>query len=72
MTPVTEATLERMVRAIVEEVGPEQVILFGSRARGDQRKDSDIDLIVMMLRAAERDDEALRGRVGLTDRLDAA
>ena len=72
MTPVTEARLERMVRAIVEEVGPEQVILFGSRARGDQRKDSDIDLIVMMLRAAERDDEALRGRVGLTDRLDAA
>ena len=47
MTSVTEATLERMVRAIVEEVDPEQVILFGSRARGDQHKDSDIDLIVV-------------------------
>ena len=46
-TSVTEATLERMVWAIVEEVDPEQIILFGSRARGDQRKDSDIDLIVV-------------------------
>ncbi|MCY3969822.1 MAG: nucleotidyltransferase domain-containing protein [Acidobacteria bacterium] len=47
MTQVTEAVLDRMVRAIVDEVDPEQIILFGSRARGDQREDSDIDLIVV-------------------------
>lgn len=47
MTPVTDEVLNRMVRAIVDEVDPEQVILFGSRARGDQRENSDIDLIVL-------------------------
>ena len=32
MTQVTDALLEQMVQAIVDEVDPEQVILFGSRA----------------------------------------
>ena len=45
--PVTDALLERMVHAIVDEVDPEQVILFGSRARGDERENSDIDQIVV-------------------------
>ena len=44
---VAEDVLRPMVRAIVEEVQPEQIILFGSRARGDARPDSDIDLIVV-------------------------
>ena len=47
MTPVTHDLLQRMVDAIVDEVNPEQVILFGSRARGDDRDDSDVDLIVI-------------------------
>lgn len=47
LEPVTEALVERMVRAIVEAVDPEQIILFGSRARGTQRADSDIDLLVV-------------------------
>ena len=47
MTPVTDELLHRMVHAIVDEVDPEQVILFGSRARGDHRENSDIDLIVI-------------------------
>ena len=45
--PVTDALLDRMVQAIVDEVDPEQVILFGSRGRGDERANSDIDLIVV-------------------------
>ena len=44
---VTDSLLSDMVRAIVAEVDPEQVILFGSRARGDARKDSDVDLVVV-------------------------
>ena len=45
--PVTDALLGRMVQSIVDEVDPEQVILFGSRGRGEAREDSDIDLIVV-------------------------
>ena len=47
MIPVTERLLGEMVQAIVAEVDPEQVILFGSRARGDERESSDIDFIVV-------------------------
>ena len=41
------ALLDRMVRLIVDEVDPERVILFGSRARGDAKAGSDFDLIVV-------------------------
>ncbi len=44
---VTDALLSDMVQAIVAEVDPEQVILFGSRARGDAHKNSDVDLLVI-------------------------
>lgn len=44
---VDDALLARMVQAIVDEVDPEQVILFGSHARGDADADSDVDLIVV-------------------------
>ncbi|MDE0030338.1 MAG: nucleotidyltransferase domain-containing protein [Deltaproteobacteria bacterium] len=47
MTLVNDDLIQRMVRAIVEEVAPEQVILFGSRARGDYRENSDVDLLVL-------------------------
>ncbi|MCY4610155.1 MAG: nucleotidyltransferase domain-containing protein [Gammaproteobacteria bacterium] len=39
--------LPKMVETIVTEVDPEQVILFGSHARGDASEDSDVDLIVV-------------------------
>ena len=47
MNSITNAMIDDMVRAIVNEVDPEQVILFGSRGRGDEREDSDIDLVVV-------------------------
>ena len=47
MTRVDDALLERMIQVIVDEVDPEQVILFGSRARGDATAGSDVDLIVI-------------------------
>lgn len=36
-----------MVRAIVAEVDPQKIILFGSRGRGDAGADSDVDLLVI-------------------------
>lgn len=36
----------RDIRALAEKCGLEKVILFGSRARGDNRERSDIDLAV--------------------------
>ncbi|MDE2888625.1 MAG: nucleotidyltransferase domain-containing protein [Gemmatimonadota bacterium] len=47
MKQITDKLIDRMVRAIVDEVDPEQVILFGSRGRGDERQDSDVDLVVV-------------------------
>lgn len=42
-----ETLLQQMVETIVREVSPETIILFGSRARGDARFDSDVDLLVV-------------------------
>lgn len=39
--------LDAMTQAIVETVHPEQVLVFGSHARGDATPDSDIDLLVV-------------------------
>lgn len=36
-----------MVDIIVDEVKPERILLFGSRARGDARPDSDVDLLIV-------------------------
>ena len=44
---VTDAVIAEMVATLVKEADPEQVILFGSRGRGDARTDSDVDLIVV-------------------------
>ena len=40
--------IEEMVRRIVERFHPEQVILFGSYARGQAGPNSDVDLLVVM------------------------
>jgi predicted nucleotidyltransferase len=40
--------IDEMVRRIVKHCDPDQVILFGSQARGTARPDSDVDLLVVM------------------------
>jgi predicted nucleotidyltransferase len=45
---ITLPLIRRMVKRIVQEFDPDQVILFGSRARGDAGPDSDVDLLVVM------------------------
>src|SRR5437660_1150722 len=45
---ITQPLIRRMVKRIVKQFDPEQVILFGSQARGDAGPDSDVDLLVVM------------------------
>lgn len=40
--------LPEVVDAIAERLDPLQIILFGSLARGDEHRDSDIDLVVVL------------------------
>jgi uncharacterized protein len=45
-----------LCKAAVREVAPEaDLILYGSRARGDAREDSDYDLLVLVDREADMD-----------------
>jgi uncharacterized protein len=44
---VDAGIIEEVVRRVVQVVAPMKVILFGSRARGDARPDSDFDLLVV-------------------------
>lgn len=39
-------SIQNLVQYVVEKVHPEQVILFGSRARSDHRENSDFDMAV--------------------------
>lgn len=43
-----EQTITEAVRRIVERFSPEQIILFGSYARGTAGPDSDADFLVVM------------------------
>jgi predicted nucleotidyltransferase len=49
-----DARLAEIVRRLVETLQPERIYLFGSRARGEARPDSDYDLLVVV---KERTDE---------------
>ena len=47
MAQIDRSLVGEIVRRIVETVQAERVILFGSRARGDARPESDVDLLVI-------------------------
>ena len=41
------STLPEIIRRIVATIDPDRIVLFGSRARGDARGQSDYDLLVI-------------------------
>ncbi|MEA1996264.1 MAG: nucleotidyltransferase domain-containing protein [Gemmatimonadota bacterium] len=47
MIEVSDEVIEQMVKTIVNEVSPEQIILFGSRAKNQSHPDSDVDLLII-------------------------
>ncbi|HXU37928.1 MAG TPA: nucleotidyltransferase domain-containing protein [Blastocatellia bacterium] len=44
---VDENLLRMIVDRLVKAIDPDRIVLFGSRARGDERGDSDLDLLVV-------------------------
>ena len=64
LTPDVRRVVERLIA-----YGPERIILFGSRARGDSRSSSDIDLIVVKETDAPRQERTLECREYLPRRL---
>jgi uncharacterized protein len=42
-----DSPLEKAIEIIVQVADPDKIILFGSRARGDNKKDSDYDICVI-------------------------
>ena len=42
-----QSILDDIIRRVVEVAQPEQIILFGSAARGDMNPHSDVDLLVV-------------------------
>ena len=44
---IEQATLNDIVKRIVDVADPEKIILFGSAARGDFGRNSDVDLLII-------------------------
>lgn len=58
-------TVHRFAESLRREIGAERVLLFGSRARGQERADSDFDFIVVS--PAFTGIEPARRSIGLWD-----
>ena len=46
--PIDRATIQAVAQLIAQKFDPEQIILFGSHARGNAGSHSDIDLLVVL------------------------
>ncbi len=57
--------IQRMVKRIVAQFDPEQIILFGSHARGDAGPDSDVDLLVVVPVKGSKREKAIEIGVAL-------
>ncbi len=61
--PLNRETIQAITQLIVERFQPEQIILFGSVARGNEDENSDLDLMIVL---GHNDEE---GRDGYAIRL---
>lgn len=54
METITADIVPEIVRRLVDEFDPEEIILFGSRAWGEPRPDSNYDLFIIVSDSEER------------------
>ncbi len=63
----TEQAIQMMVDRLVERFDPDQIILFGSQARGTAGPGSDVDLLVIMPVSGSKRARQLEMRLALHD-----
>lgn len=63
----TEQAIQMMVDRLVERFDPDQIILFGSQARGTAGPGSDVDLLVIMPVSGSKREKRIEMRVALHD-----
>lgn len=56
-----------LVERLVERFDPDRILLFGSRARGDARPDSDLDVLVVMPSGTQKRETQVAMRRALRD-----
>ena len=62
---MTPEQITAAVKRIADAAQPEQILIFGSHARGEARDDSDLDLLVIETDVADRAAEMVRLRRAL-------
>ena len=67
MDDLTQRAIEAMVQRLVECFAPDQIILFGSQARGGASPGSDVDLLVIMPVTGSKREKRVEMRVALHD-----
>ena len=67
MDEATSRAIDAMVQRLVERFAPDQIILFGSHARGTAGPDSDVDLLVVMPFAGSKREKRIEMRIALHD-----
>ena len=64
---MTADMLDTMVNRIVKQLDPDGILLFGSRARGDAREWSDVDLMIIMNTVLDKRKTAIDTQMLLKD-----
>jgi predicted nucleotidyltransferase len=64
---ITPRLIDKMARRLARRFRPEQIILFGSHARGRAGPDSDVDLLIIMPFTGSKRDKEIELRLALYD-----
>ncbi len=62
MKPIQESIIREAAQRLLQAAPGGRVILFGSHARGDEHKDSDLDFLVILPKVESRRDQMTRLR----------